>query len=120
MLSVPCDCRAYGTREILVQVFAQAPAGKKTVIEVPFEFIHQSIVVQATVNGHGPFWMLLDTGADPSIVELATNKPTLTCLWHSLTCPAKSGSNGWSSTETDHIHRKANADAQRRLTNNTL
>ena len=57
-----------------LQVFAQAPAGKQTVIEVPFEFIHQSIVVQATVNGHGPFWMLLDTGADPSIVELATAK----------------------------------------------
>jgi predicted aspartyl protease len=57
-----------------LQVLAQAPAGKQTVIEVPFDFIHRSIVVQATVNGHGPFWMLLDTGADPSIVELETAK----------------------------------------------
>jgi predicted aspartyl protease len=55
-------------------VFAQAPAVNQTVIEVPFEFVHGSIVVQATVNGHGPFSMLLDTGADPSIVELGTAK----------------------------------------------
>jgi Aspartyl protease len=55
-------------------VLAQAPIVKQTVIEIPFEFIHESIVVQATVNGHGPFWMLLDTGADPSIVELGTAK----------------------------------------------
>ena len=57
-----------------LHVLAQAPVVKQTVIEVPFEFIHGSIVVQATVNGHGPFWMLLDTGADPSIVELGTAK----------------------------------------------
>jgi len=55
-------------------IFAQATASEQTVIEVPFEFIHRSIVVKATVNGHGPFWMLLDTGADPSIVELEAAK----------------------------------------------
>jgi predicted aspartyl protease len=54
-----------------LHVLAQAPV-KQTVIEVSSEFIQRSIVVQATVNGHGPFWMLLDTGADPSIVELGT------------------------------------------------
>jgi predicted aspartyl protease len=53
---------------------AQAPVVKQTAIEVPFEFVHGSVLVQATVNGHGPFWMLLDTGADPSIVELETAK----------------------------------------------
>lgn len=58
----------------LLQVSAQAPAGTPPVVEIPFEFIHQAIVVQATVNGHGPFWMMLDTGADPSIVELGTAK----------------------------------------------
>jgi len=55
-----------------LNVPAQAPLAKKTVVEVPFEFIHDSILVQATVNGHGPFWMLLDTGANPSIIELET------------------------------------------------
>jgi predicted aspartyl protease len=55
-------------------VVAQDPLVKQRVIEVPFEFIHGSVVVQTTVNGRGPFWMLLDTGADPSIVELQTAK----------------------------------------------
>ncbi|MBV9294514.1 MAG: aspartyl protease family protein [Acidobacteriaceae bacterium] len=50
----------------------QGAAIEQSVIEVPFEFIHDSIVVQASVNEHGPFWMLLDTGADPSIVDLET------------------------------------------------
>lgn len=57
-----------------LHALAQTPVAEQTPIEVPFEFIHDSIVVQATVNGHGPFSMLLDTGADPSIVELGTAK----------------------------------------------
>lgn len=57
-----------------VQVLAQAPNPKQAVIEVPFELIHGAIIVPATVNGAGPFWMMLDTGADPSIVELGTAK----------------------------------------------
>jgi predicted aspartyl protease len=57
-------------------LLGQAPARAKDqpVIEIPFEFIHGSIVVQVMVNGQGPFTMLLDTGADPSIVELKTAK----------------------------------------------
>ena len=55
-----------------VDAFAQVPA--QTVIEVPFEFVHGSILIQTSVNGLGPFWMMLDTGADPSIVELGTAK----------------------------------------------
>jgi predicted aspartyl protease len=57
-----------------LHVLGQAPTVKQPVTEVPFEFIHESIVVQVMVNGHGPFWMLLDTGADPSVVELKTAK----------------------------------------------
>jgi hypothetical protein len=57
-----------------VHVQAQAPGTKQAVIEVPFEFIHGAIVVQASVNGQGPFSMMLDTGADPSVVELQTAK----------------------------------------------
>jgi predicted aspartyl protease len=55
-------------------VLAQAPVVPQTVIVVPFEFIHGSILVQASLNGQGPFWMMLDTGADPSIVEIGTAK----------------------------------------------
>src|ERR1700736_4271347 len=57
---------------LCVDAFAQVPA--QTVIEVPFEFVHGSILIQTRVNGLGPFWMMLDTGADPSIVELGTAK----------------------------------------------
>jgi Aspartyl protease len=57
-----------------VRVLAQGPAPKQAVIEVPFELIHGTIIVPATVNGAGPFWMLLDTGADPSVVDLGTAK----------------------------------------------
>lgn len=59
-----------------VQVLAQASVQKQAVIEVPFELIHGTIIVPATVNGAGPFWMMLDTGADPSIVELGIAKST--------------------------------------------
>ena len=47
---------------------------KQSVIELPFELLHGTIIVPATVNGAGPFWMMLDTGADPSIVELGIAK----------------------------------------------
>jgi predicted aspartyl protease len=53
--------------------FAQA-ATSSPVIEVPFDFDHNAIIVQATVNGKGPFNMLLDTGADPSVIDLGTAK----------------------------------------------
>jgi predicted aspartyl protease len=53
--------------------FAQAPT-RNDVIEVPFEFYRTSIIVQAKVNGKGPFNMLLDTGVDPSVVDLNTAK----------------------------------------------
>src|SRR5262245_34784302 len=42
------------------------------VIEVPFEFVRNEIIVQVTVNGKGPFNMMLDTGTDPSAVDLTT------------------------------------------------
>jgi len=35
------------------------------VVEIPFEFLHNEIVVQVKVNGQGPFNMMLDTGTDP-------------------------------------------------------
>jgi predicted aspartyl protease len=41
-------------------------------VEVPFELHKDAILVQAKVNGKGPFTMMLDTGVDPSVIDLAT------------------------------------------------
>lgn len=57
-----------------LRVFAQVPAIEQSVVEIPFEFVRGSVVVQVMVNGKGQFSMLLDTGADPSIVDLETAK----------------------------------------------
>ena len=45
--------------------------GKGQVIEIPFDFYRNEIVLQVSVNGKGPFSMMLDTGTDPSVVDLA-------------------------------------------------
>ena len=50
--------------------FAQ-PAGKP-VAEVPFEFVHNQIVVQVKIGDRGPFTMLVDTNTDPSAIDAAT------------------------------------------------
>src|SRR5215510_9451692 len=41
-------------------------------VEIPFEFIHTQIVVQAKLAGKGPFNMLVDTDTDPSAIDVAT------------------------------------------------
>ena len=46
--------------------------GKQQVVEVPFDFYRNEIIVQVKVNGKGPFNMMLDTGTDPSAVDIAT------------------------------------------------
>ena len=53
--------------------FAQANS-KEQAIEIPFEFHKNEIILQVRVNGKGPFNMMLDTGTDPSGVDLATAK----------------------------------------------
>ena len=53
--------------------FAQV-RGQQPVVGVPFEFLRNEIIVQVKVNGKGPFNMMLDTGTDPSAVDLATAK----------------------------------------------
>ena len=42
------------------------------VVEVPFEFVRNQIVVQVKIAGKGPFNMLFDTDTDPSAIDLAT------------------------------------------------
>ena len=56
-----------------VCVFAQAKS-KDQVIEFPFEFHKNEIILQVSVNGKGPFNMMLDTGTDPSGVDITTAK----------------------------------------------
>ena len=51
--------------------FAQAP-GKEQVFVVPFDFYQNEIILQVKVNGKGPFNLMLDTGTDPSAIDLAT------------------------------------------------
>lgn len=47
---------------------------KTPVVEIPFEFYRNEIILQVKVNGKGPFNMMLDTGTDPSGIDLATAK----------------------------------------------
>lgn len=51
--------------------FAQV-RNKQQVVEVPFDFYRNEIIVQVKVNGKGPFNMMLDTGTDPSAIDIAT------------------------------------------------
>jgi predicted aspartyl protease len=50
-------------------VFSQAG---KAPVEIPFEFVHNQIVVKVKVGGKGPFNMLVDTNTDPSAIDVAT------------------------------------------------
>lgn len=54
---------------LIVGVEAQSSSG---VVEVPFDFFHNEILIQALIDGKGPFVMLVDTGTDPSAIDVAT------------------------------------------------
>src|SRR6266853_758993 len=43
-------------------------------VEVPFEFVHNQIIVTVKIAGKGPYHMLVDTDSDPSAIDLATAK----------------------------------------------
>src|ERR1051326_5150956 len=47
---------------------------KEPGLEIPFDFLRDEIVLQGKVDGKGPFNMMLDTGTDPSAVDLTTAK----------------------------------------------
>lgn len=47
---------------------------KSVSVEVPFDLFHNQIVLQVKIAGRGPYNMLLDTGTDPSAIDLATAK----------------------------------------------
>ena len=41
-------------------------------VEVPFVLYRNQIIVQVGIQGQGPFAMLLDTGTNPSAIDLTT------------------------------------------------
>ncbi|PWT93107.1 MAG: hypothetical protein C5B55_05145 [Blastocatellia bacterium] len=57
---------------IIVCLPSFAQNNKEQMIEIPFEFYRNEIILQVNVNGKGPFSMMLDTGTDPSAVDLNT------------------------------------------------
>src|ERR1044072_1534511 len=59
---------------VTVLVSSAQAGGKQQVVEVPFDFYRNEIILQVKVNGKGPFNMMLDTGTDPSAVDLTTAK----------------------------------------------
>ena len=60
----------------VIAVLASGAAGKTAtgVVEIPFEYYKNEVLVQVRVNGQGPFTMMVDTGTDPSAIDLATAK----------------------------------------------
>ncbi|MEZ5332541.1 MAG: pepsin/retropepsin-like aspartic protease family protein [Thermoanaerobaculia bacterium] len=55
-------------------VLGSAPVSAET--RVPFELVHDQIVLEVSLGDSGPFAMLLDTGVDPSVVDLGTARTT--------------------------------------------
>jgi predicted aspartyl protease len=52
----------------------RSPQSKTAPVEVPFEFLHNQVIVEVRIGGKGPFNMLLDTNTYPSVIDLATAK----------------------------------------------
>jgi predicted aspartyl protease len=75
---------------VTVAVVAARAGGKQQVVEVPFDFYRNEIILQVKVNGKGPFNMMLDTGTDPSAVDLNTARDMGLKL-HPLGKPASGG-----------------------------
>ncbi|MDQ3920085.1 MAG: retroviral-like aspartic protease family protein [Acidobacteriota bacterium] len=53
---------------------SSAQTSKGEAVEVPFEFYRNEIIVQVKIKGKGPYDMMLDTGTDPSAIDLSTAK----------------------------------------------
>jgi predicted aspartyl protease len=70
-------------------------------VEVPFEFVHNQIVVTVKIAGKGPYHMLFDTDSDPSAIDLATAKE----LGLELDSRSYAASGGGSETQTVQLTR---------------
>ncbi len=47
------------------------PASPNATASIPFDFERNSIVLTVDINGRGPYRFLLDTGTDPSVLDLS-------------------------------------------------
>ncbi len=56
----------------MIALLIGSAASAAAVTEIPFEFYRNQILLKVQVDGQGPFTMLLDTGTDPSAVDLQT------------------------------------------------
>ena len=79
LLAITCLCSRADGRTL-----------KEQVVEMPFDFYRNEIILQVKVNGKGPFNMMLDTGTDPSGVDLTTARE-LGLKLHALGKPATGG-----------------------------
>src|SRR5215467_7956590 len=57
---------------VLIFFLPAAAQDVPKVIEIPFEFYKNEILVQAKIDGQGPFTMLVDTGTNPSAIDMVT------------------------------------------------
>src|SRR5207244_2419758 len=55
-----------------VRVPASGPAAAASAVVVPFTFEKGQIVVEAMLGTSGPFLFLVDTGTNPSIIDVKT------------------------------------------------
>ena len=78
--------------------YAQSRSGP---VEVPFEFVHNQIVVTVKIAGKGPYSMLVDTDTDPSAIDLATAKE----LGLALTSRSYAATGGGSDAQTVQLTR---------------
>lgn len=44
------------------------------VVEIPFAFVHGVVILPAMINGQGPFDIMLDTGVNPSVIDVDVAK----------------------------------------------
>src|ERR1041385_464383 len=76
-------------------VFSQTA---KPQFEIPFEYVHNQIIVQAKIGGKGPFNMLVDTNTDPSAIDAATAREL------GLAIGTKGGAATGGGTETNIVY----------------
>src|SRR5437762_1343111 len=89
---------------LILLLLALLPASRvpgqtaKTAVEVPFEFVHNQIVVEVKIGGRGPFNMLIDTDTDPSAIDAAAAKEL------GLQVGSRGGAASGGGTETNTIY----------------
>src|SRR6266436_9149486 len=74
---------------------------RSAAVEVPFELVHNQVVVTVKIGGKGPYHMLVDTGSDPSAIDLAAAKE----LGLGLDSRSYAATGGGSDTQTVQLTR---------------